>query len=122
MIVLTNNGRLSLIENFVAEEMTVHLFTSSNRPDPNDNVDDYTEVSGNGYSPIRLDPEKWDINDEYVAQYPSVTFLLTGSVGSVYGYYITNSDGKLTLAERFEDGPYIVQSNGHRISVNIAIA
>lgn len=122
MVILTSNGRRSLIEHFVEGRMQVHLFTSPNRPTQDDNTSDYREPSGNGYSPINLDPERCKVDSDFVARYPEVTFLLTGAVGNVYGYFITDENDKLILVERFVDGPYIVQSNGHRISVNIAIA
>jgi hypothetical protein len=122
MITITNNGRRAFIEHFVAGKKSVHLFTSNSRPTPEDNTSDYREPAGNGYSPINLDPERWKIDSDFVARYPEVTFLLTGAVGNVYGYYITDDKEKMILVERFVDGPYIVQSNGHRISVNIAIA
>lgn len=82
----------------------------------------YTEAAGGGYAARTLTCGLWVVNpanDPSDAVYPSQTFLFTGPLSTnptIYGYYVTNADGTVIYAERF-DTAFTPLSNGDSRSV-----
>jgi hypothetical protein len=95
--------------------LTLRLFTNNITPADSDNVNasGYTEATFTGYGGIALTAGSWSITtaDPSVASYAQQTFTsTTATPQTVYGYYITRSDGTLFTAERFSDGPYSISN------------
>jgi len=85
---------------------------------------DFIEVTGGGYTSLSLTGSSWTV-DSSSAVYAQQTWEFTGSVGNVYGYYVTTADNtSVIFAEKFDDGPYNVATTGDtiRVTLNILIA
>lgn len=104
------------------ESLRLKLFTNNRTPLEDDDETDYIEASGNGYVAVTLTPASWTIvqGDPTEASYPEVTFLFTGALGNVYGYYVVGgTSGKLMWVENFSSGPFNIQNNGDQINVTV---
>jgi hypothetical protein len=102
------------------EDLDIRLFTNSHVPTENDVSSDYTEASGSGYVFKQLSPANWTIvaGDPSVATYTQTTWVFTGALGNIYGYYVTRrSSGTLAWSELFSNGPYNIQNNGDEIKI-----
>lgn len=104
--------------------LTLKLYSNNYTPVDGSVAGDFTEVAGGGYADIDLSAASWTIGGGApgVAVYNSFqNFQFTGATnapGTVYGYYLINSDGVLIWAERFpaDDVPF-TPVNGSLISV-----
>lgn len=123
-IVFTNVGRTLSASYIVGkinqtEELTLRLYSNDYDPNFASVSDQFEEVSQvNGYAPKVLDADDWFINDG-LAEHPTKVWDFTGSVGNVYGYYVTISSGDVIFAERFSNGPFNIASNGDKIRVTL---
>jgi hypothetical protein len=128
-IVIPNNGEsvaLQLLTNKIAtpENLVLRLFSSNTTPGEADTTVTYTEVTGSGYSAITLTGASWTVSGTAPTSigYAKQTFTFTGAAGNVYGYFLTRaSSGDLIGAERFTDGPYLINVNGDKIEVTVNI-
>jgi len=123
-LVLPNVGE-GIILNYVAnidapENLVLRLFSNNVTPAETDTDVTYTEVTGGGYASKTLTGGDWtmtpgDPSDITASQQ---TFLFSGSVGDVYGYYFTRLTGtELMWSEVFTDGPYNIANSGDEIRV-----
>lgn len=121
MPTVTKNGQLESLKLILSKNLLLRLFENNINPDYYNNVDDYEEARGGGYSQKILNASKWKFGffvDEPIAVYPDQVFEFTGPVGLVYGFYVTGMDGKIIRwAERFADGPYEVLRAGDTVTV-----
>jgi hypothetical protein len=87
-------------------DLTLRLFTNNIIPSPDDTSASYVEVTGGNYTAITLTRGSWTINpalDPREADYTMRTFTFNGALTgnpSIYGYYITDADDNLIIAER----------------------
>lgn len=99
------------------EDLVLRLFVNDYTPTDADDASAFVEAEGYGYQPKVLRGASWSI--EEVARYPEQTFLFTGAMGWVYGYYLTRAkSNRLASASRFFDGPYEIAVAGDRVRVN----
>lgn len=117
-------GEVVMMEAFLnktaSQDLVLRLYSSNTTPAETDTDATYTEVTGGGYSAANLTAANWTVTggNPTTAAYPEVTFTFTGSVGNVYGYYVTQtSSGILMWAERFTSGPFNIQNNGDQIKI-----
>lgn len=122
-LLVPNDGEeiaLKLLVNKASpENLVLRLFTNNKTPAEADVAADYTEASGSGYSAITLTGANWTVTPgaPTEASYAQQTFTITGALGNVYGYFLTQTtSGKLVWAERFAAGPYNLQ-NGDTLKV-----
>lgn len=105
----------------VPEDIDIRLYVNDYIPTEADTVANFIEAVGGGYAKIELSPAQWAISpgNPSVAQHPQVSWTFTGgSVGQVYGYYVTRrTSNDLVWAERFTNGPYNIQSANDQIRV-----
>jgi hypothetical protein len=104
----------------VPEDIDIRLYVNDYIPTEADTVSNFIEAVGGGYSKIDLVPSSWSVTpgNPSVAQHTQVSWTFTGSVGPIYGYYITRRiSNDLVWAERFTNGPYNIQSNNDQIRV-----
>src|SRR5687768_1567095 len=124
MLLVPNQGEGDALRYYVNKEapqdLVLRLYTNDKTPAEGDTAASYTEAAGNGYASKALAGANWVITEgaPSYAQYPLQTFIFTGALGNVYGYYLTRTtSGRIAHAERFTDGPYNVVNNGDRIDV-----
>lgn len=127
-VVFTNAAEVIALKNFVnntaPESLVLRLYSNNRTPNKLDVVGDYTEVDGNGYAAVTLDPANFSFSsgDPSSATYPQVTYLFTGNAGNVYGYYVTRATtGDLLFANRFSNAPINIANNGDEIRVTLSI-
>ncbi len=103
------------------EIMVLRLFVNDIDPGEHDASEHYHEAKGYGYEPIELHAGKWEViaNKGF---YPTQTFKLGGPMGKVTGYFLTRKkSGRLVIARKFEDGPYVIRMPGDCIDVDMEI-
>lgn len=98
-------GLARMLDEIIADTLTIRLFSNNHTPAATDTSADYTEVAGGGYAAIPLVSASWTT----VAGNPSSTtyatyqqFDFTGpttSPGTVFGYYITRASGEVVYAQ-----------------------
>ena len=113
---------LNLILNKTTQEsLVLHLYTNNYTPVTASVVGSFTEASGYGYVAPTLAPSVWTVSGSAPATATSTsqTFIFTGALGAVYGYYVTGAtSGTLYWAERISNTP-TVQNNGDQIVLTI---
>lgn len=109
-----------IVNKDAVEDIVIHLYGNDYVPVETDIIGNYTEISGGGYTDVTLTPANWTVTagTPSSADYPQITWAFTGTVGNVYGYYLTRqTGGELMWAERFTNGPFNIQNNGDVIRV-----
>jgi hypothetical protein len=110
-----------ILKKHTPEDLDIRLFTNDHIPTEGDVVGNFIEATGGGYATIQLDPTQWVITpgEPSLGEHPQVSWVFTGGVvGNVYGYYVTRrSTGDLVWAERFSNGPYLIQTANDQIRV-----
>jgi hypothetical protein len=77
-------------KNISPQPLTLRLYSNDYTPDVDDTASNYIEVSStNGYSPRLLSGPSWSISSTGLASYPEQRWDFTGSLGAIYGLYIT---------------------------------
>jgi hypothetical protein len=126
-LLVPNNGEGDAASGFIGVTTNLTtpilcLFKSNTTPSETDTTATYTEADFTGYSNVNLTPGSWTVNEGAPtrASYAQQTF--TSSAGSqnqnVYGYFLKRTtNGRIMLAERFTDGPYVIVNNGDAIKV-----
>jgi hypothetical protein len=123
--VLTQFGAKRILNTFFndlwptsGKDLTLHLFVNNYIPTIYDVVTNYVEASGGGYQSLTLYSGGWSINNFYEIDYPIQVFtfgsILNGS-NIIFGYYITDIDQTLILAERCN--PFTAMINGNQYNV-----
>lgn len=104
------------------DDVILHLYTNNKTPAEDDEVADYTESTGSGYSSETLTGSSWSVSTSggvTTGEYPQVTFTYTGAEPDIYGYYVTDNAGSILLwSERFSDGPYAIPSGGGSVKIS----
>ena len=126
-ILLTDAGKQKALEylvgkNTTTESLILKLYSNNYTPDIEDTLDDYVEVTiANGYAAKGLSLAQWSVAAGS-AVYPQQTWTFTGAAGNIYGYYaISSVSNEVIFAERFPDGPYIINTNGDVLKVTLNI-
>jgi hypothetical protein len=125
-IIITDIGKQKALEYIVGKDSTTEslvlkLYSNNYTPAIGDSANSYIEVSGGLYSSISLTPATWAISSG-IATYPQQSWFFTGSVGTVYGYYLVNStSNQVIFAERFPNAPYTISNSGDIIRVTLSI-
>ena len=101
------------------QDLDVRLFINDYIPTEADTAASFVEAPiQNGYNKIELTPNLWSVSPgtPSVATHQQISWIFTGAIGPVYGYYITRRiTGDLIWAERFTNGPYNIQNNQDQI-------
>lgn len=125
-LVVPDIGKVELLKYMLkvtaSQNQILHLY--SNDPTISDLtiLSDLTEASGSGYSPINLTGTNWNVNQaNTTASYPEQTFAFTGAI-SIFGYYVTNTNGDLLWCERFTNAPFALPSSGGQIAISLNIS
>ena len=126
MPLIVPNGAETFILGYILkkqapEDLDIRLYTNDHAPGESDVVGNYIEAVGAGYLVKNLDSTQWVITpgEPSLGEHPQVSWIFTGGVvGNVYGYYVTRRvTGDLVWAERFTNGPYLIQTINDQIRV-----
>lgn len=127
-LVVSNSSEQTMLELLLnissPEDLVLRLYSNNVTPSEADVAGTYTEVTGGGYASVTLVPANWGITpgDPTQALHPEIIFTFTGSIGNVYGYFLTQvTSGDLMWAERFTNGPFNITTNGDQIKVTLSI-
>lgn len=128
VILVPNNGEGDIANGFIGittnlTTLNLRLYQNNITPAETDTAATYTEATFTGYAAVTAMPTgSWTVVEGAPtrASYPQQTF--SSSAGSqnqsIYGYYMTRTtNGRIALAERFTDGPYVIVNNGDQIRV-----
>lgn len=104
------------------KDLTLRLYTNDKTPADGDTAASYTEATGGGYAAKTLTAGDWTISrvggiDQ--AAYAQQTFEFTGALTTnpdVRGYYVTDADGVLQWAEKF-DAAFTPEESGPPLKV-----
>lgn len=129
-LLVQNNGEGDGLSYFVnkstPQDLVLCLYSSNTTPAETDTTSSYTEATFTGYSNVSLTGASWTVTEgaPTSAAYAQQTF--TSSAGSqnqsIYGYFMKRtSSGRVALAERFSDGPYVIVNNGDQIKITPTI-
>lgn len=126
-LLVPNNGEGDIANGFigVTTNLTapiIRLFQNNITPAETDTAATYTEATWTGYASITLTPGSWSVVEGAPTRASYAQQTWTSSAGSQnqnnYGYYMTRTtNGRIMLAERFTDGPYVIVNNGDQIRV-----
>lgn len=109
-----------------ATPLTLRLFSNNHAPAHGDTNASYTEVSGGGYAAFALTGANWTITagSPSTAAYAAHSFTFTGTTtapGTVYGYYITDANSKVIVAQMLTAPPFTPAVNGDSVVVTSQI-
>lgn len=105
-IVISEYGKKLLNSQIYQPLANMHLYS------------DDGELSGYGYEPQALYPNKW-VNNSH----PAIEWVLSrGPELKVAGYFVTDSRKNLIYSETFDDEPIMIGNPGTRISVIAKLA
>ena len=129
-VLVPDNGEGDALQYFVnklaPQNLVLKLFKSNTTPAETDTAATYTEATFTGYAALTLAGASWVIVEgaPSAASYAIQTF--TASAGAqnqnIYGYFLVRSaSGRIAYAERFIDGPYLINNSGDSASVTPTI-
>lgn len=81
---------------------------------------DFTEASTVGYVPVLLPGSNWGVSTSdgvSVALYATGVSFNFAAAADVYGYYVTDSAGRVMWAEEFPSAPFGLPAGGGQIVV-----
>ena len=110
---VTPEAETLMLETLVRQRLTLRLFV--NDISVND-AETYVEATGDGYAAKALDPDGWDVKPGS-AEYPELLFQFSGALGNVFGYVVTNASGVVMWCDRFDDGPYAIESSYDELTI-----
>ena len=117
-----------IFNNATQQNQTLKLYKNNITPASTDTAATYTEATFTGYAALNLTGSTWTTNtasSPAVNTYTAQTFTSTaGSQNeSEYGYFvIQQGSGLLLYAERFSNGPYVIQNNGDSITITPTVS
>lgn len=125
-LVVPSVGAIELLEELVLGadwQPYYRLYTNPGAPNPNTILEDFTEATFAGYTPLLA--TGWiaaDIDDSGRAFSLGNLLTWTRGVGgagqNVYGYFVTQGNpGPLIFAQRFVGAPYVMTTPGQVITV-----
>lgn len=126
-LVVPNEGEVVAIKAMLghtaaATPLTLRLFSNNHTPANSDTNASYTEVAGGGYAAFALAGASWVVTagSPSSASYPVHSFTFTGTTtapGTVYGYYVTDNNNKVILAQLLTSPPFTPTLNGDSVVV-----
>jgi hypothetical protein len=111
-ICVPNVGKIKALELYLADPLTLKLYSNNVTPNSLKVAGDFTEVVGGGYANFVLTFAHWGITGGSPgrALYDEIKqFTFTGPTtapGTIYGYFVVDAGGVLRWAERFPVTPF----------------
>jgi len=117
------HGEILLLQYIVglveAGNPVLHLYTNDVTPSDSTVIADLIEASSTGYTAITLVSSNWTTTQGAgvtTAVYSERTFSFSTDA-VCYGYYVTDTTGKLLWLERFSGAPFDIPDGGGSISI-----
>jgi hypothetical protein len=112
----------NILNKTAPQNKTLKLFKNNITPAETDTAATYTEADFTGYVATTLAGAGWTITPGAPTEAVFAEQSFTSSAGAqsqnVYGYYVIEAvSGFIQWAERFTNGPYLIQNNGDVIKV-----
>ncbi len=109
-----------------ATPLTLRLFSNNHTPAHGDTNASYTEVTGGGYVAFALTGASWTITawSPSTAAYAAHSFAFTGATdapGTIYGYYVTDNNSKVIVAQQLTSPPFTPAVNGDAAVITLQI-
>ncbi len=95
------------LADFLAGTLTMKLYRNNETPNVASIAEDFTEITGGGYTDFDMTFANWEISPNspsralYTSRYVLQFTGPTDTPGTIYGYYVIDSNGVLRWAERF---------------------
>jgi len=105
------------------KDFAIRLFANDYKPNSKTIRGHFKEVNGGGYKAKKFSPGHWKMvaNQEDMpvyAEYQEMEWSFDEPIGEVYGYFVTQlPSSELVWAERFENGPYRINTVGDKIKI-----
>lgn len=102
---------IPLLERLVADDVKIHLFSNNVTPDKTTTLGSLTEMTGGtGYASVTVDATDFTLGgvtaNRGTLQAAPISFTMTASGDSIYGYYVTDTaSADLLAVARFDDAP-----------------
>lgn len=110
MTIITPNGAEVLaLQSILNQTLTLKLYSNDLTPGETNTAASCTEVTGGGYTPKTLVSGSWTITEgapSYGLYDTELDFIFTGATdapGTIYGYYVIDSNGAIRWIERFPE-------------------
>ena len=123
-LIFPQESTADALAKLIDQALTLRMYSNNHTPQVTDTIGSYVEVTGGGYASQALNSAQWAIAEgsPSVATYNTFLDFVFTSVPpnpQVYGYYITNADGLLLLAEEFNpsDIPFTIITGGQTIQI-----
>lgn len=122
MITVPSAGESLALQNFLnkipSEDSLLKLYVNDITPADDDEAESFKEAKFAGYAAARLDGGAWMVNagddaTPTIAVYPEYVFTSNANQLPewIFGYFIVGADsGRIKWAERFTDGPYLIEN------------
>jgi hypothetical protein len=111
----------NILNKTAPQNQTLKLFKNNITPAETDTESTYTEADFTGYISISLTGASWTITPGTPSSAAAAEQTFTSTAvqsQNVFGYYVVQTtSGKILWAERFTNGPYLVQNNGDLVKV-----
>lgn len=117
-------GEAALLRYIVGKEIpdnpVMKLFSNDHTPSDLSTISNFTESSTTGYAAFTLVGTNWWITCTEAgvtsALYSEHTFTFSTNA-TVYGYYITDTSGRLLWCERFSTVAFVIPEGGGSITI-----
>jgi hypothetical protein len=111
----------NILNKTAPQNQTLKLFKNNITPAETDTESTYTEADFTGYISISLTGASWTITPGTPSSAAAAEQTFTSTAvqsQNVFGYYVVQTvSGKILWAERFTNGPYLIQNNGDLVKV-----
>lgn len=115
-MIQTNESRRLDLRLRLSRPHSLRLFSSPHNASGMTTLDVLKELSGGGYKPQQLVPNRWVFKD-FKATYPATSFSFTTSAGFVYGVFVLDDEAKVVRYAHTFDQPFYVRQNGDVLNV-----
>lgn len=119
-IVYPNEGEEAIADDITGSNLTLALYKNDYTPVAGSQLANFTVATFTGYAAKTLTGGSWTTTQgaPTTATYAQQTFTSSAdqTAQQIYGYLVHNGS-QVLFAERFSDGPYVVQYNGDRILI-----
>lgn len=105
----------------LARPLRLALFANDHDPVKTDTLIAYDLVPGTQHV---VDPAAWEVeatDSGWLAKQPPHFWRFDLPIGTCWGYVLFDETGRLVQAERFGDGPYLVERIGDDIRVAVEL-
>ena len=123
IMVMDEGLALILPAYFTANTTRIKLFANNIVPTRSMNVGNFTEPASGGYASQPLSGANWSVysaDTPIYITYPEITFTFTSGLSpnpTVYGFFITNTDGSKALFAKLLDSAFTPTIPGDNLSI-----